>query len=104
MGMGETMSEQKFELDEVRVNRYNYKAFELSVLRTRTNRKTGETYQEWEPYKYPGNIDAAARGILDILADAPPTMVEDFNSAIERYEAAADKVAAELRRAFPEPR
>lgn len=81
-----------FEMENVRISRYGYKAFQIEVRYERTREKTGEKYIEWAAYKYPGNVDAAVRGLLDIVADPDKVLAADVSKFIEYYESAVEKL------------
>lgn len=48
-----------------RLSHYNYKGWAIDEYAERTNPKTQESRWDWKTIKYPGGLEAAAKGLAD---------------------------------------
>lgn len=66
-----------------RIKHYNYKAWEIQELKTRgkDSKNAGEQY--WETIKYPGTLEAAAHGLLDLCVGNDFETISELQSTIE---------------------
>lgn len=73
-------------INDYRIRRYSYKAFEILKRRTVESGKN-EGEEVWEPFKYPGSLEAAAKGLLQLdIPEDEEMSVEELIAAVQQAE------------------
>ena len=67
---------------------YGYKAWQLEKYGEITNPRTKESRWDWQTVKYPGNLEAAARGLLDsTIGEQDKKDAQELIAIIQKAEA-----------------